>query len=91
MFADITAPVVLTFQLLRRFWPQLVALVLVGILANDLLMLLAAKVGLANHMAGLALLTLVAFAQLGGFSALRRTSRLKNLQNCRTLRRLTPS
>jgi hypothetical protein len=64
MFADITAPVVLTFQLLRRFWPQLVALVLVGVLANDLLMLLAAKVSLANHMAGLALLTFVALAQL---------------------------
>ena len=64
MFSDVTAPVVLTFRLLRRFWPQLVALVLMGIIANELLMLLAAKVGVANHMAGLALLTLVALAQL---------------------------
>ena len=64
MLADVAAPVFLTFRLLRRFWPQLVALVLVGILAGDLLMLLAAKVGLVNHMAGLALLTLVALTQL---------------------------
>jgi hypothetical protein len=64
MIADAAAPVLLTFQLLRRFWPQLGALVLIGIMANDLLMLLAAKMAFVNHMAGLALLTLVALAQL---------------------------
>ncbi|WP_164893239.1 MULTISPECIES: hypothetical protein [unclassified Mesorhizobium] len=48
MFADIIRPITLGFSLLRRFWPQLMALVLVG----DLLMQLAAKVALANHFAG---------------------------------------
>ena len=64
MFADVAAPFTLTFRLLARFWPQLVALVLAGILAGDLLMLLAARSAFANHMLGLALLTLVALAQL---------------------------
>ncbi|MBZ9995770.1 hypothetical protein LB569_18360 [Mesorhizobium sp. BH1-1-4] len=54
----------MSFSLLRRFWPQFVALVLAGVLAGDLLMQLAAKVALANHFAGLAMLTLVALAQL---------------------------
>ncbi|WP_246675429.1 hypothetical protein [Mesorhizobium sp. B2-3-4] len=40
------------------------ALVLAGVLAGDLLMQLAARVALANHFAGLAMLTLVALAQL---------------------------
>ncbi|RWC74998.1 MAG: hypothetical protein EOS30_11730 [Mesorhizobium sp.] len=64
MVADIIRPISLSFSLLRRFWPQLVALVLAGVLAGDLLMQLAAKVALANHFAGLAMLTLVALAQL---------------------------
>jgi len=64
MFADAVRPIGLTFSLLLRFWPQLVALVLIGILAGDLLMQLAAHAALVNHFAGLALLTLVAFAQL---------------------------
>ena len=64
MFADIIRPISLSFSLLRRFWPQLVALVLAGVLAGDLLLQLAAKVALANHFAGLAMLTLVALAQL---------------------------
>ena len=64
MLADIRKPVALTFSLLWRFWPQLVALVLAGILAGDLLLQLAARVALTNHMAGLALLTLVALTQL---------------------------
>lgn len=64
MLADVTAPVVLTFRLLRRFWPQLLALVLTGIVAKELLMQLAARVAFLNHMAGLALLTLVALSQL---------------------------
>ncbi|TJV03805.1 MAG: hypothetical protein E5Y12_15015 [Mesorhizobium sp.] len=64
MFADIIRPISLSFTLLRRFWPQLVALVLTGVLAGDILLQLAAKVALANHFAGLAMLTLVALAQL---------------------------
>jgi hypothetical protein len=64
MFADAIRPVGLTFSLLFRFWPQLVALVLIGIFAGDLLMQLAAQVSIHNHFAGLALLTLVALAQL---------------------------
>ncbi|MER8446370.1 hypothetical protein NKH52_24545 [Mesorhizobium sp. M1066] len=64
MFADIIRPITLSFSLLLRFWPQLVALVLAGVLVGDLLMQLAAKVALANHFAGLAMLTLVALAQL---------------------------
>jgi small-conductance mechanosensitive channel len=64
MLADIARPIALSFCLLGRFWPQLVALVLAGILAGELLMQVAARVALANHMAGLALLTLVALAQL---------------------------
>src|SRR6185369_5903773 len=46
MFADIIRPISLSFSLLRRFWPQLVALVLAGVLAGDLLMQLAARVAL---------------------------------------------
>ncbi|TPK11533.1 hypothetical protein [Mesorhizobium sp. B2-5-7] len=64
MVADIIGPISLSFSLLRRFWPQLVALVLAGVLAGDLLLQLAARVALANHFAGLAMLTLVALGQL---------------------------
>ncbi|RUX90060.1 hypothetical protein EN993_31955, partial [Mesorhizobium sp. M7D.F.Ca.US.004.01.2.1] len=64
MFADIIRPITLSFSLLRQFWPQLAALVLAGVLVGDLLMQLAARVALANHFAGLAMLTLVALAQL---------------------------
>ena len=64
MFADVAAPFALTFRLLARFWPQLVALVLAGILAGDLLVQLAARAAFVDHMLGLALLTLVALAQL---------------------------
>ena len=64
MLADVAAPFALTFRLLARFWPQLVALVLAGILAGDLLVQLAARAAFVDHMLGLALLTLVALAQL---------------------------
>jgi hypothetical protein len=64
MLSDILRPIGLTLRLLARFWPQLVALVLAGIIANDLLLQLAARTGLENHLAGLAVLTLVALAQL---------------------------
>ncbi len=64
MLTDTARPVVLTFRLLWRFWPQLVALVLIGIIAGNLLMQLAANIAHVDHMLGLALLTLVALAQL---------------------------
>ena len=34
MFADIIRPITLGFSLLRRFWPQLIALVLAGVLVS---------------------------------------------------------
>ncbi|CAM5392996.1 hypothetical protein MAUB1S_06698 [Mycolicibacterium aubagnense] len=64
MLAEIARPIGLTLRLLWRFWPQLIALVLLGLVANGLFMRLATHVALANHMAGLALLTLVALSQL---------------------------
>ena len=60
----IAAPFALTFRLWLRFWPQLMALVLTGVLAHELLLLLAVHTGFANHLAGLAVLTLVALTQL---------------------------
>ncbi len=64
MLAEIARPIGLTLRLLWRFWPQLIALVLLGLVANSLFMRLATHVAIANHMAGLALLTLVALSQL---------------------------
>lgn len=64
MLADVTAPIVLTFQLLRRFWPQLVALVLLGILFDGIFRQLAVNAAFFDHYAGLAVLTLVALTQL---------------------------
>lgn len=64
MLAEIARPIGLTLRLLWRFWPQLIALVLLGLIANGLFMRLATHVAIANHMAGLALLTLVALSQL---------------------------
>ncbi len=64
MFADVTAPVVLTFQLLRRFWPQLVALVFAGVLFDNVFRQLAVQMAFIDRYAGLAVLTLVALTQL---------------------------
>lgn len=64
MLAETARPVTLTFRLLWRFWPQLVALLLIGTIAGDLLLQLAAHAAYLDHMTGLALLTLVALAQL---------------------------
>lgn len=64
MLADVAAPFALTFRLLWRFWPQLVALVLAGVIAHDLLLYFAANAAFVSQMLGLALLTLVALAQL---------------------------
>jgi len=64
MLADAVKPLGLTFKLWWRFWPQLVAIVLLGIVFGDLFMQVAARTAFLNHMAGLALLTLVALTQL---------------------------
>ena len=64
MLADAAKPLGLTFKLWWRFWPQLVAIVLLGIVFGDLFMQVAARTAFLNHMAGLALLTLVALTQL---------------------------
>jgi hypothetical protein len=64
MLVDVVKPLGLTFRLWWRFWPQLVALVLLGIVFGDLFMQIAARAAFLNHMAGLALLTLVALTQL---------------------------
>ncbi|WP_447920250.1 hypothetical protein [Achromobacter aegrifaciens] len=64
MLEPVLAPWALTGRLWLRFWPQLMALVLAGTLARDVLLWVAAQTGFANHLAGLAVLTLVALAQL---------------------------
>ncbi|MFK0688376.1 hypothetical protein ACFX5Q_09255 [Mesorhizobium sp. IMUNJ 23033] len=64
MLADAVKPLGLTLKLWWRFWPQLVAIVLLGIVFGDLFMQVAARTAFLNHMAGLALLTLVALTQL---------------------------
>lgn len=64
MLAEVALPIKLTFQLWLRFWPQLVAMVLLGLLVSDFLMWLSVKAAFINHYAGLGLLTLVALTQL---------------------------
>ncbi|GGC75768.1 hypothetical protein [Chelatococcus reniformis] len=64
MPTSLTLPVVVTWQLLRRFWPQLLATVALGIIAVNLLLLGAARIALVDPMAGLMVLTLVVLAQL---------------------------
>jgi hypothetical protein len=64
MLAEVALPIKLTFKLWLRFWPQLVAVVLLGLLISDILMWLSVKAAFINHYAGLGLLTLVALTQL---------------------------
>lgn len=64
MLAEVGVPIKLTFRLWLRFWPQLVAVVLLGLLCSDILMWLAVKAAFVNHYAGLGVLTFVALAQL---------------------------
>jgi len=64
MLAEVALPIKLTFRLWLRFWPQLVAVVLLGLTISDLLMWVAVKAAYINHYAGLGLLTLVALTQL---------------------------
>lgn len=64
MLAEVALPIKLTFKLWLRFWPQLVAVVLLGLSASHILMYLAVKTAYMNHYAGLGVLTLVALTQL---------------------------
>lgn len=64
MISGIMAPFVVTIRLLARFWPQLLAIVSLGIIAINLFLWVAAKVALLNPMAGLTILTFVVLAQL---------------------------
>jgi hypothetical protein len=64
MLAEVALPIKLTFRLWWRFWPQLFAVLLLGVIASNVLMQLAVDAAYANHYAGLAVLTLVALAQL---------------------------
>lgn len=64
MLEAVLAPWALTGRLWLRFWPQLMALVLAGSLAHDVLLWAAVHTGFAHHLSGLAVLTLVALAQL---------------------------
>ena len=50
----VTSAIALTGRLWWRHWPQLVLLVLVGFLANQLLLKVAIQIGIANHLIGAA-------------------------------------
>lgn len=64
MLPEVALPIKLTFKLWLRFWPQLAAVVLLGLSASHILMYLAVKTAYMNHYAGLGVLTLVALTQL---------------------------
>lgn len=64
MLAEMALPIRLTMRLWLRFWPQLVLVLLLGLMATDLLMYLAVRAAYVNHYLGLGVLTLVALAQL---------------------------
>ncbi|MGO1077455.1 hypothetical protein [Inquilinus sp. CA228] len=64
MVRELLAPLVLTGKLWWRFWPQLTLLVLIGMLLNDQLLLLSAKIGFVDRSLGFAALTLVVLTKL---------------------------
>ncbi|MDC7259452.1 hypothetical protein K0P19_32285 [Shinella sp. YE25] len=64
MLPALTEPFVVTYCLLRRFWPQLLAVVTIGIVAVNVLTLVSAKIALVEPFAGLIGLTFVVLAQL---------------------------
>ncbi len=61
---SVISAIALTGRLWWRHWPQLVLLVLVGFLANQLLLTVAIKIGSANHLLGLCSLSVVVLAKL---------------------------
>ncbi|WP_026872045.1 hypothetical protein [Inquilinus limosus] len=64
MYRELLAPLVLTGKLWWRFWPQLTLLALIGILLNDQLLLLSARIGFVDRSLGFAALTLVVLTKL---------------------------
>jgi hypothetical protein len=64
MHRELLAPLVLTGKLWWRFWPQLTLLALIGILLNDQLLLLSARIGFVDRSLGFAALTLVVLTKL---------------------------
>ena len=65
----------LTISLLRRFWPQLAAIWLLGFIGNLLLNETAAMIGRWNALAGLSLLAIVVLLKLIVIVALFETVR----------------
>jgi hypothetical protein len=72
---DMLRPLSLTAGLLGRFWPQLLLLGAIGIIARDLLLNAAVTVGLKNPLGGMVVLSLVVLTKLlvvvAMFTALR--------------------
>ena len=64
MHRELLAPLALTGKLWWRFWPQLMLLVLVGIVINDQLLWVSVQAGYANRLLGLSVLTLVVLTKL---------------------------
>lgn len=64
MVRELLAPLVLTGKLWWRFWPQLMLLVLIGIVLNDQLLWASVQAGYANRLLGLSTLTLVVLTKL---------------------------
>ena len=66
VIADVGRPLALTARLLARFWPQLLLIGALGIVARDTLLYAAVRVGvtLQNPLAGMIVLSLVVLAKL---------------------------
>lgn len=72
---DIVRPLALTARLLARFWPQLLLIACLGLIARGLLLRGAVAVGLQNPLGGMVVLSLVVLTKLlvivSMFAALR--------------------
>ena len=64
MMADIARPLALAGSLLGRFWPHLLLIGALGIIARDLLLNAAVGVGLQNPLGGMVVLSLVVLTKL---------------------------
>ena len=62
--ADIVRPLVLAARLLARFWPQLLLIGALGVIARDLLLEAAVAVGLRYPLGGMVVLSLVVLTKL---------------------------
>lgn len=65
----------LTLRLLWRYWPQLMALLIIGMIGNSLLNEFAVRIGLINSLAGLSTLALIVLLKLVIIVALFETVR----------------